>query len=112
MKNPTRQWSASPGQLAAIVVLILALYFVAGVVHRGLNVWNLKQQQHALLQKQKELIDKREQLGAAIEYMQSASYVEQAARSMLLWGPPGETLIITTDEAALPTPTAVPTCRP
>lgn len=111
MKNPMRQWSASPGQLATIVILIIALYFVAGVVNRGLNVWSLKQQQHALEQKQKELIDKREQLRAEIEYMQSPSYVEQAARTMLLWGPPGETLIVSTD-VALPTPTTVPTRTP
>ena len=67
-------------------------------------------QQASLQQRNGELAKEIAELRDDVAYLQSDSYVEQAARTVLLWGRPGEKLIISRDNPlpAAPTPTPPP----
>ncbi len=108
MSQPERQSSASPTQLATFLLAIVALYFLASMVGRAINIVEIMRQQATLQARNEELSRDIAKLRDDVEYMQSDSYVEQAARSVLLWGRPGEKLIISRDgplpAASTPTP--------
>ena len=106
MSQPARQWSASIKQFVAIVLTVVALFFIAGVFSRVIDLYELKQQQAALVRTHRDLEGKISQLQEDITYLQSDSYVEKAARQMLIWGHPGEKLIMTKSvKSYTPTPT-------
>ena len=112
MSQPERQWSASPMQVATILLAIVALYLLAGIVGRAINIVEIKRQQVAALEKNEILMRDIERLQKDVQYMQSDSYIEQAARTVLLWGRPGEKLIITRVGSAPATPSPLPLQRP
>jgi cell division protein FtsB len=107
--QPMRQWSASIKQFVAIVLTVVALFFLAGVVSRIIDLYNLKQEHAALLKAQHDLETKISQLQNDITYLQSDSYVETAARQTLMWGHPGDKLILSTSITSYtPTPRSTP----
>ena len=99
-------------QIATIVLAIVALYLLAGIVGRVINIVDIKRQQVALQEKNQALLLDIDRLQKDVQYMQSDSYIEQAARTVLLWGRPGEKLIISGSAATQATPIATPQRRP
>jgi cell division protein FtsB len=112
MSQPERQLPASPMQLATIVLAIVGLYLLASVVGRVINIVEIKRQQVTLQHKNTELLQDIDRLQKDVQYMQTDSYIEQAARTVLLWGRPGEKLIISSSPAAQATPIAPSQRRP
>jgi cell division protein FtsB len=94
------------------LLALVALYLLAGIVGRAINIVEIKRQQVAAQEKNQYLQREIERLQKEVLYMQSDSYIEQAARTVLLWGRPGEKLIISSAATTAPMPTAVPTRRP
>lgn len=112
MNQPERQWSSSRTQFATIVLVIIGLYLIATVIGRAINILDLKRSQANLVARQSDLAQTIVTLRSDIEYLQSESYIEQAARSTLLWGRPGEKLIVPLGAPSQSNPAATPTRRP
>jgi cell division protein FtsB len=112
MSQPERQWSASPTQLATIILAIFALYLFASAVSRAINIVDLKRQQATLQETQRGLRQTIASLQAEIQYLQSDSFLEQEARETQLLGRPGDTLVIPLESAPQAAPTPVPLRRP
>ncbi len=112
MSQSARQWSASPKQLVGIVIVVVALYLVAGVINTLFNYMSLVRQVTELEAVNNDYTMQIEQMRDLIEYMKTDAYVEVAAKSTLLWGRPGEKLLIPLKDTPLPSPTPVPLRRP
>ena len=112
MSEPERQWSASPYQLATIILAIVAIYLLASVVSRAINIVDLKRQQATLQASYTELEGTISTLRAQAQYLQSDSYYSQMAHGELYWALPGEKLIIPMGRSPQPTPTVVPARQP
>ena len=112
MNQPRRQWLASPKQLVGLIIVLIVLYLLAGVLNTFINYMNLVQQVNELEAANAANKSTIEQMRDQIEYMQSDAYVEIAAKSMLLWGRPGEKLLIPLSKSPQPSPTVVPRSRP
>ena len=111
MSEPERQWSASPYQLATIILAIVAVYLLASVVTRAINIVDLRRQQATLQASSDELEATISRLRSLAQYLQSDSYYEQMAHGELYWARPGEKLIIPLGRSIQPSPTAVPVSR-
>lgn len=105
MSQSTRQWFVSPRQLLSIVIGIIVLSFVLGLINAGYKYIVLVQRHRDLEQQRQSLVAQIDDLNGQIRYMQSDSFIEKAARSMLLWVRPGEKLIIPLDDKPSPPPT-------
>ena len=112
MSEPERQWSASPYQLATIILAIVVVYLLASVVGRAINIVDLKRQQTTLQASYGEVEASISVLRAQVQYLQSDSYYSQMAHSELYWALPGEKLIIPLGPGAQPSPTVVPARQP
>jgi len=111
MSQSGQTWSTSRTQIASIVLVVVGLYLVGTIVGRAINILDLKRQQAKMTTTHAELVQTIDKLRSDVEYFQSDSYLEQAARSML-WGRPGEKLIIPLNDPSPPRPAATPTRRP
>ena len=108
---PPRQLADTARQMVTIVIVAVALFFAVGVAGRMVTLIHLKIQFAELQARRVDLRQQIDKLTGDINYMQTDSYVEQAARTMLLWGEPGEKLIITLGDSSS-TATPVPQRRP
>jgi cell division protein FtsB len=94
MSQRSRQWTASPKQLAILGVAFVVLFCFTAVVSRTIVLVNLKQQEAATLRSidalNQQIADKQDE----IKYLESASYLEKAARTILMWGRQGERILI------------------
>ena len=110
--NPnSHSWSNSRSQIATIILVVVGLYLVGTIASRAINILDLKRQQAAMVNDYNRLQQTIEDLRAEVEYIQSDSYLEQTARSML-WGRPGEKLIVPLEDTAPPRLQPTPTRRP
>ena len=112
MTEPPRQLADTTRQIMTIVIVAVALYFAIGVAGRAITLVQLKMQLSDLQSQRTTLQQEIATENGNISYMQTDSYIEQAARTMLLWGRPGEKLIISPDGAQPTAPTAAPQPNP
>jgi cell division protein FtsL len=94
MSQRSRQWTASPKQLAIIGVAFVVLFCVTAVVSRAIVLVSLKQQEIATMQNIEDLDQQIADKQDEIEYLESTSYLEKAARTLLMWGRQGERILI------------------
>lgn len=97
MAETVRQRPTTTRQILTIVAAVVVFYFVAGVAGRLVTLYHLRMQLAGLQEKRSEILADIDRLGGDVSYMQTDSYIEQAARTMLLWGRPGEKLLISPD---------------
>lgn len=111
MSQSGQGWSTPRTQVATIFLVVVGLYLVGTIASRAINILDLKRQQAAMIDAHRALLQTVDDLQVQADYFQSDSYLEQAARSML-WGRPGEKLIIPLSDAAPNRPAPTPTRRP
>ena len=108
MSQTERPLSTSPFQLATIIAGVVALYLLASVVGRTINIIELKRQQAVLETQERDLNRTIERLGTEAGYLASDSYREQVVRGTFYWGPPGERVIIPLTGESVPPLLATP----
>lgn len=111
MSESGRSWSTPRTQIATIFLIVVGLYLVGTIASRAINILDLKRQQATMIGAHADLVQTVEDLRVQAEYFQSDSYLEQAARSML-WGRPGERLIVPLSDAGPSKPSATPARKP
>jgi cell division protein FtsB len=94
MSQRRRQWTASPRQLAILGVAFVMLFCLTAVVSRAIVLVNLKQQEIGTIQTLKQLDQQIADKTDEIKYLESTSYLEKAARTLLMWGRQGERILI------------------
>lgn len=112
MTEAPRPLAETTRQIITIVIAVVALFFAVGVAGRFVTLIHLKMQLADLQDQRISIQQQIDKLTGDIKYMQTDSYIEQAARTMLLWGRPGEKLIISANDGALTTPTPALRQRP
>lgn len=111
MSQSGQSWSTTRTQFATIVLVVVGLYLIGTIASRAINILDLKRQQTAMSTTLSDLSKTIETLSVEVEYVQSDSYLEQAARGML-WGRPGEKLFVPLNDTDAPKPQATPTRKP
>jgi cell division protein FtsB len=112
MSQPERQWSASPLQLATVILAIVSLYMFASVVTRAINIVDLTRQQALLQTRLDKVAQETNVLRDEAQYLQSDAYLELVAHGVLYWALPGEKLIIPLDSTTRPGLSPTPLTRP
>lgn len=112
MQRLIRQWAATPRQFFTVIVAVIVLYIFVNILGVALHLFSLLRDQAALERSNVELTTRIATLREQTAYMQTDSYIEQAAREMLLWGPAGARLVIIDERQDTAAPIATPAASP
>ncbi len=109
MRELVQQWSGTRRQIGAVVLAIVVIYVALNMVGLAVHVVTLMQEEGALHQTLADLDREEASLLEDIRYMLTDSFIEKAAREILLWVKPNERLVIIVggqpDQAPRMTPT-------
>jgi cell division protein FtsB len=95
----------SLAHLAAVVIVALSVLLVVDFGLKAADLFRVSQEARVLEQEMNRQLGIRQQLQKRLDYVQSDAYVEEAARKLLRWSRPGETVVMVMSPPAAATTT-------